>query len=135
MSHHQNFSQNGNSELAVAFVLKSFLRRALLRGNAVSVGKCLSAFFCVRTLRQVSLHILGSEMNWTLSFIGESDKLVIGRHLLLSPVSTAVKPACSVFAHRPNPTQERDVDVILGLWKNIGLTKKEVSSSVTSLGS
>ena len=30
---------------------------------------------------------------------------------------------------------ESRVDVMLGLWKNIGLTKKEVSSSVRSLGS
>ena len=35
-----------------------------------------------------------------------SDKLVIGRHLLLSPVSTVVKPAYSDNAHRPSPTQE-----------------------------
>ena len=27
------------------------------------------------------------------------------------------------------------VDVMLGLWKNIGFTKKEVSSAVRSLGS
>ena len=65
-----------------------------------------SAFLCVRRLRQVSMHLLGSEMNLLLSFLWRSDKLVIGRHLLLSPVSTVVKPACSVFAHRPHPTQE-----------------------------
>ena len=28
-----------------------------------------STFLCVRTLRQVSLHVLGSEMNLTLSFL------------------------------------------------------------------
>ena len=63
-------------------------------------------FFCVRTVRQVSLHFLGSEMNWTLSFLRKSDQLVVGLHLLLSPVSTVVKPAYSVFAHHPSPIQE-----------------------------
>ena len=67
----------------------------------------VDTIFCVRTLRQVSLHFLGSEMNLTLSFPWTNDKLVIGRHLLsLSPVSTAVKPANSAFAHHPNPIQE-----------------------------
>ena len=103
-----------------------------------------STFSCVRTLRQVSLHFLGSEMNLTLSFLRRNDKLVIGRHLLLSPVSTVVKPAYSVFAYHPNPIQvarvamhsaESEVDVILGLWKNIGLTSIELSSSVSFLGS
>ena len=58
---------------------------------------------------------------------------MIGRHVLLSPVRTAVKPAYSVFGNHPNPIQEGEVamlsaeygvDVMLGLWKNIGLTKK-----------
>ena len=31
---------------------------------------------------------------------------MIGQHFLLSPVNTVVKPAGSVFAHRPNPIQE-----------------------------
>ena len=56
-----------------------------------------STFFCVRTLRQVSLHLL-----LTLS----SDKLLVGPHLLLSPVCTVVKPAYSVFTHHPNPIQD-----------------------------
>ena len=38
----------------------------------------------------------------------KGDKLVIGQHLLLSPVKTVVKPAGSVFAHRPNPIQEEE---------------------------
>ena len=42
-------------------------------------------------------------MNWTLGFPGKSDKLLIGQHLLLSPVSTAVKSECSVSDHRPDP--------------------------------
>ena len=66
-----------------------------------------------------------------------SDKLVIGQHLLLSPGSTAVKPAHSEFDHRPNRIQEggvamlsdvSKVDVMLGLWKNIGLITVELSS-------
>ena len=67
-----------------------------------------------------------------------------GRHLLLSPASTAVKPASSAFDHRPNPIQERvsqcsqlnrksTSNSVCG--RNIGLTKREVSSSVKSLGS
>ena len=76
-------------------------------------------------------------MNWTLSFLGKSDKLVIGQHLLLSPVSTAVEPAYSEFDHRPHPIQEGEVamlsdvsqvDVMLGLWKNIGLISIELTS-------
>ena len=59
-----------------------------------------STFLCVRTLRLVSLHFLGSEMSLTLSFFCRSDKLVLGLHLLLSPVSTAVKPAEHEVAHR-----------------------------------
>ena len=35
-----------------------------------------------------------------------SEKLVIGRHLLLSRVSTVVNPACTVIAHNPNPIHE-----------------------------
>ena len=65
-----------------------------------------SAFFRVRTLRQLSLHFLGSETNWTLELLEKSDKLVVGQHLLLYPVSTAVKPACSVSDHRPSPIQD-----------------------------
>ena len=66
-------------------------------------------FFCARTQLQVSPHLLGNEMNLTQSFLCRSDRLVIGLHLLLSPVSKVVKPACSVFAHRPNPIQVTSV--------------------------
>ena len=45
-------------------------------------------------------------MNLTSSSLLQSDKLVIGRHLLLSPESTVVKPVYPLFAHRPNPIQE-----------------------------
>ena len=58
---------------------------------------------CQNTLAG-SLHFLGSEMNWTLSFLWKSDKLVVGQHLLVSPPNAAVKPAYSVSGHRPNPT-------------------------------
>ena len=67
---------------------------------------------------------------------------MIGLHLLLAPVSTVVKPACSVVVvHRPNPIQEGamlsaeiQVDVTLGLWKKIGVTSV-FFISVRSLGS
>ena len=45
-------------------------------------------------------------MNLTSSFLVQSDKLVIGPHLLLSPASTVVKPAEHEFAHHPNPILE-----------------------------
>ena len=42
---------------------------------------------------------------------------MIGRHLLLSSVTTAVKPAYSVFDHRPNPIQEGDPSFVpVGSW-------------------
>ena len=49
-------------------------------------------------------------MNFTLSFLLRSNTPVISQHLLLSPVSTVVKPAWSVFADRPNPIQEGSRD-------------------------
>ena len=52
--------------------------------------------------------------------------------LLLSPVRTVVKAAHSELASRPNPTQKGKTQM-LGLWKNIGLTNLELSSSVRSL--
>ena len=55
-------------------------------------------------------------MNFTLSFLLRSDKLVIGQHLLLSPVSTAVKPAFSEFDHCPNPIQEGELCVCWCCW-------------------
>ena len=45
-------------------------------------------------------------MNLTPSFLLQSDKLVIGLHLLLSPARTVLKPAEHEFAHHPNPIQE-----------------------------
>ena len=55
-------------------------------------------------------------MNFTLSFLLRSDKLVIGQHLLLSPASTAVKPAFSEFDHCPNPIQEGELCVCWCCW-------------------
>ena len=82
-------------------------------------------------------------MTLTSSFLDQSDKLVIGPHLLLSPASTVVKPAEHEFAHHPNPilegvsqcfSAEKKVEVILGLWKKDGLTHRS-SFSARSLGS
>ena len=101
-----------------------------------------STFFCVRTLRHVSLHFLGSEMNLTLSFLSRSDKLVVGLHLLLS---CKYSGEANVFRICSSPTSdsggggamlsaESVVDVVLGLWKNIGVTSV-LFISVRSLGS
>ena len=49
-------------------------------------------------------------MNLTPSFLSKNVILVIGQHLLLSFAHTVVKTAGSVFAHRPNPTQEGSRD-------------------------
>ena len=43
-------------------------------------------------------------MNWTSSFLVQSDKLAIVLHLLLAPAGTVVKPAECEVAHRPSPT-------------------------------
>ena len=43
-----------------------------------------SIFFCLETTRRVSPYSSEHEMNLTLSFLLQSDKLVIGPHLLLS---------------------------------------------------
>ena len=42
-------------------------------------------------------------MNWTSSFLVQSDKLATGLHLLLAPVGTVVKPAEHEVAHRLSP--------------------------------
>ena len=48
----------------------------------------------MKTLRQVSLYLsVILEMNWTSSFLVQSDKLVIVLHLFFPPVGTVVKPA------------------------------------------
>ena len=45
-------------------------------------------------------------MNLTPNVLLQSDKLVVGPHLVLSPASTVVKPAEHELAHHPNPIQE-----------------------------
>ena len=40
---------------------------------------------------------------------------MIGQHLLLSPVSTVVKPTYSVSDHRPNPTQRGSRNALGGI--------------------
>ena len=71
--------------------------------------------FCLKTAQRVSPYspsqrvsqcFHDTDMNLTLSFLSESDQLVINQHLLLAPAITLVKPACSVFAHRPNPSNK-----------------------------
>ena len=42
-------------------------------------------------------------MNWTSSFLVQSDKLAIVPHLLLAPVGTVVKPQEHEVAHRLRP--------------------------------
>ena len=58
-----------------------------------------SNYFCSKTTRQVSLYVSDLEMNWTSSFLVQSDKLAIVLRLLLAPVSTVVKPAVHEVAH------------------------------------
>ena len=92
----------------------------------------VDTFFCVRTLRQVSLHFLGSEMNF---FLWTSDKLVIGRHLL--SLSCKYSGEASKFRIRSSPksdsgggvamlSAESSVDVNLGLWKKSVWPKRSV---------
>ena len=58
-------------------------------------------------MRQVSLYLSDLEMDWTSSFLVESDKLAIVLHLLLAPVGTVAKPAEHEVAHRSSPIPER----------------------------
>ena len=43
-------------------------------------------------------------MNWTSSFLVQSDKLAILLHLFLAPASRAVKSAEHEVAHRQSPS-------------------------------
>ena len=63
--------------------------------------------FGLKTTQRVSPYSSELEMNLTSSFLLQSDKLVMGPHLLLSPAITVVKPAEHEPAHRPNPVRER----------------------------
>ena len=98
-------------------------------------------------MRQVSLYLSDLEMNWTSSFLVQSDKLAIVLHLLLAPVGTAVKPAEHEVAHRPSPipgggvamlSAESQVDAVIDWWEDKGLTRTSscsvsCRSSVTCL--
>ena len=53
----------------------------------------------LKTLRQVYLYLSDLEMNWTSSFVIQSDKLAIVQHLLLAPVGTVAKQAEHKVAH------------------------------------
>ena len=64
-----------------------------------------STYFRLKTTRQVSLYLSDLEMNWTSSFLVQSDKLAIVLHLLLAPVGTVVMPAEHEVAHRLSPSQ------------------------------
>ena len=57
----------------------------------------------LKTLRQVTLYLSDLEMNWTSSFLVQSDKLAIVLHLLLAPPGTVVKPAEHEVARRQSP--------------------------------
>ena len=45
-------------------------------------------------------------MNWTSSFLVQSDNLAIVQHLLLAPVGTVVMPAEHEVVCRPSPNPE-----------------------------
>ena len=62
-----------------------------------------SPFFGLETTRQVSLSLSDLEMNWTSSFLFQSDMLAIVLHLLLAPVGTVVKPAEHGVVRRLSP--------------------------------
>ena len=65
-----------------------------------------STCFCLKPTRRVSPYLSDLEVNWTSSFLAQSDKLVIIPHLLLAPVGTVVRPAEHEFAHRLSPSPE-----------------------------
>ena len=72
------------------------------QGKIFSIGKR----FMIQPTRKVSMNLSDLEMNWTSSFLVQSDKLVIVLHLLLAPLYTVVKPAEREFAHRRSPSLE-----------------------------
>ena len=80
----------------------------MFRGKIFSVGQCfLTRFPHARKQRNGFPVLFGTRDEHDTKFLLQSDKLVIGPHLLLSPASTVVKPAEKEFAHHPNPIQER----------------------------
>ena len=63
-----------------------------------------STYFRLITLRQVRLYLSDLEMNWTSSFLVQSDKPAVVLHLLLAPVDTAAKPADHEVVRHQSPT-------------------------------
>ena len=51
-------------------------------------------------------------MNWTSSFLLQSDKLAIVPRLPLAPANTVVKPAEHGFGHRPSPSLQKGVAML-----------------------
>ena len=75
------------------------------KGKIFSIGKrFLTQQFLLEKQRQVSLYLTDLEMNWTSSFLVQSDNLAIVLHLLLAPVATVVKPAEHEVAHGLSPS-------------------------------
>ena len=102
-----------------------------------------STYFCLEAKRQVSLYLSDLEMNWTSSFLVQSDKLAIVLHLLLAPVSTVgeASRARSISSSKTEsgcgvamPSGESQVDAVICWWTVRGLTRKS-SCSVTCLSS
>ena len=62
-----------------------------------------STYSDLKTLRQVPLYLSDLEMNWTSSFLVQSDELAIVLHLL-APVGTVVMPAEHEVVRRQSPT-------------------------------
>ena len=59
------------------------------------------------TTHRVSPYLADPEMNWTSSFLLQSDKLGIVPHLPLAPGGTVGKPAEHESGHRPRPSPAR----------------------------
>ena len=101
------------------------------KGKIFSIGKrFLTQQFLLEKQRQVSLYLTDLEMNWTSSFLVQSDKLAIVLHLLPEAVSRCFpqnrrSTLCSVGGRTLLVFGE--VHVILVLSKLLGLTTCEGS--------
>ena len=71
-------------------------------------------------------------MNWTLTYLVQSDKLAIVLHLLLAPVGTVVHEAESSSKSDSGGvamlSAESWVDAMIDWWKDRGLTRKSSCS-------
>ena len=101
----------------------------------------VSTCFCLRTTQRVSPYSSDLGMNQTSSFLLQSDKLVIFPHLLLCKYSGEASRARICSSSKSDsgggvamPSVESQVEAMLGLWKNDGLTH-ESSCSARSLSS